>query len=37
MNPAFEPNTESTRELLEITKEYEALIPGEKAKKGAES
>lgn len=33
MNPAFEPNDESTRELLALTKEYEALIPGEKARK----
>ena len=33
MNPAFEPNTESTRELLEINKELVSLIPGEKARK----
>ena len=36
MNPAFEPNTESTRELLEINKELAALIPGEKARKTRE-
>ena len=36
MNPAFEPNTESTMELLEINKELAALIPGEKARKTRE-